>query len=161
MVGRGKTLPITKVHCATCLMVWLSNDDGEEAVVVDLGRPSGVCVVARVSSLAGIDSSHKRFPGTAVPGFRISPLRDWSASNPTFCLPVELRHRLLRDLNRYATPAPALKRWAKVERPSGAGFSVSWIPHIRLADSGHRDRHVAASGYIKNGRPVAKLVFGF
>ena len=40
-------------------------------------RPCGVCLVAQVPSLAGLDWFHFRLPGTAVPGSPIPPLRDW------------------------------------------------------------------------------------
>jgi len=41
----------------------------------NIGRPYGVCVVAWVPSLAGLDWSHFRLPGTDVPGFPVPPLR--------------------------------------------------------------------------------------
>jgi len=53
-------------------------------------KPEGVCVIAQVSSLAGLDWFHFRLPGTAVPGFPVPPLRGLCIVRPTFSVDLKL-----------------------------------------------------------------------
>src|ERR1035438_3875381 len=69
--------------------------------VTKLGRPSGVCVVAALSPLRDCVTSHS-LPTACAVGCILAPLRGYLLSlYPTFRMPSQLLHRLLRDLEDF------------------------------------------------------------
>ena len=75
-----------------------------------------------MSSLAGLDSSHFRLPGTHVPGFPVLPLRGSRHRSTSVSPGLEERHSLLRDLNHFFL-FPVRKRRATLDVP-GVGARV-------------------------------------
>src|ERR1039458_10455446 len=101
--------------------VSLSKSESKESVT-KLGCPSGACVVAALSPLRDCVTSHS-LPTACAVGCILAPLRGYLLSlYPTFRMPSQLLHRLLRDLEDFFHSSQRRGAGKSLIAPPGLGI---------------------------------------
>ena len=94
-----------------------------EECVRELGRPSGICVVASLSPLRGLLNSHWATHGLRRGLHSCAASRLGTGRQSHFLRHNRAMAQTPPGLESFLPLSPAVKRWAKLGRPSGAAFS--------------------------------------